>query len=68
MRRHVRELDRRVGELERAFAPGCDVCGGPHGKRIVLAGPNDHPEQFCSACGRETLVVELAFDPSYPDE
>ena len=61
----VTTIQRRVSRLEEAAGGGCPDCGGPSGPSG--AGPDDHSsyevvwddhaEEWCETCGRQTAIV-----------
>jgi hypothetical protein len=60
-RRRSRTLDGRVRRLEAAWpVGGCGECENP----VRLAWPGREAPGRCPGCGRELIVVKLAFDPS----
>ncbi|MGH3031873.1 MAG: hypothetical protein ACRDNE_14150 [Gaiellaceae bacterium] len=59
-----RSQQARLQRLERAFpAARCSTCG-PNPVRLEYPG-REAPRR-CGTCGRELIVVELAFDPGEP--
>lgn len=54
----------RLERLERAFPPArCSECGLDP---VRLEWPGREAPRRCATCGRELVVVRLAFDPGEP--
>ncbi|MGH3007576.1 MAG: hypothetical protein ACRDOS_17015 [Gaiellaceae bacterium] len=74
MRRpRIGNLDRRLGRLEGAFRDDVCLCQIDDPvkvlkgcRTVVTAWPGYEQDTTCPDCGRELIVVRLAFDPGEP--